>query len=100
MMDNNKQDTTTNGKIILEFFPEEYIALQRELATGLHPVLETRLSRISVEEIDFKLAAIAQYCDIVLDGEYSLEDRMKLCALLTKKLIDKRVRPTGLIIIN
>lgn len=89
-----------NGKVILEFFPEEYIALQRELATGLHPELETRIARISADEIDFKLAAIAQYCDVVLDGTYTLEERMKLCTILTKKLEDKRVRPNAIVIVQ
>lgn len=84
--------------MIHEMFPEEYIRLGRELASGLHPKLEPILTKISVEEIDLKLANIAAYCEVMLDDVYTLEDRCKLCDILTKKLIEKRERPAAIIL--
>lgn len=72
--------------MIIEFFPEGYIALNKELATGLHPALEKRLSAYPADEIDLKLAAIAHYCSILLDGTYTIEAREKLCFILAGRL--------------
>lgn len=70
----------------IEFFPDGYIALNAELATGLHPKLEKFLSEQPVDEVDLKLSIIAHYCAILLDGTYTLEARDKLCHILVGRL--------------
>jgi len=81
-----KQESWTNGKIRFEMLPEGYIALNRELAIGLHPKLEKLLASSPVNETDEKLAKIAAYCSVVLDGMYSLAERDKLCFVLAGRL--------------
>lgn len=87
-------------RMIKEYFPEEYIQLQRELATGLHTRIVDIISQYPADEIDIKLAQIAAYCEIGLNGEYTLEDRRGLCVLLTEKLKLKRERPGGIVVLN
>ncbi len=79
-------ETPGAGKYILEFFPEGYIALNKELATGYHPTLEKLLAVHPSDEVDIRLAAIASYCSIILDGSYSIEERDKLCSVLAGRL--------------
>jgi len=86
------------GKYILEFFPAEYITLSQELATGLHPKLEIILAPLGPDAIDMRLAYIAAYCEVILDGDYSLNDRIKLCGNLYRLLVTKRERPGGIIL--
>ena len=76
----------TAGGVTLEFFPPGHIALSRELATGHHPKLAASLNRFLPEEIELKIAEVAMYCGIVLDGTYTLEERDKLCSILTGRL--------------
>jgi hypothetical protein len=85
---------TTNGKYVFEIFPDEILALDKELNTGYHPRLDF-IRQYPTDEIDIKLAQIAAYCEVVLDGDYSLKDRMKLCKILTEKLILKREDPNA-----
>ena len=81
-----------NGKYVFELFPAEYIALDAELKTEYHPKLAF-LNNYPAEEIDMKLAQIAAYCEVMLDGDYAIIDRIKLCAVLVEKLKDKREVP-------
>jgi len=74
------------GKFNVEMFPEGYILLNRELATGYHPKLELLLSQFPVDEIDLRLSVIAHYLGIVLDGAYTLEARSELCAIMSGRL--------------
>lgn len=100
MTDKEKRNFQMDGnkKYILEFFPEEYILLQNELNSGLHPKLEPILAMTGPEDIDMKLAHTAAYCGVVLKGDYTLEDRIGLCKLLYEKLQDKRERPPAIIL--
>ena len=89
--------------MIYEYFPQEYIELQKELATGYHPQLEKILTINggTSEDIDLKIAQIAAYCEVMLDGVYTLEERMRLCDILRKKLIEKRENPNkGIVLLN
>ena len=79
--------------MIIEKFPEEYIELNKELCTGYHPKLAEIISKIGMDDLDLKLANIAAYCAIALDGEYRLEDRVNLCRILTKELVKMREYP-------
>ena len=93
------QQKWTNGKVTFEFFPEGYIALNKELATGLHPKLEVLLTAQPVDEVDIRLAAISTYCGIALDGEYTVGERDKLCFILAGRLETLRDIPSAKIVI-
>lgn len=79
----------------IEWFPDGYIALNQELATGFHPKLEALLSEQPVNEVDIRLAVISHYCAVMLDGIYTLEARDKLCHILTGRLQVLRVHPSA-----
>ena len=72
--------------MIHEMFPEGYIALNKELASGYHPTLAAKLSKHGADEVDIRLAEIAMHCSVVLDGTYTLEERDHLCAILAGRL--------------
>lgn len=95
-----KQESWNNGKLKFEFFPEGFIALNRELATGLHPKLEVLLAAQPVNEVDIRLAQIASYCQVVLDGSYSLAERDKLCFILAGRLEVLRELPSPQIVLQ
>lgn len=86
-MSHPPEQTNSNGKYIFEFFPEEYIALDRELRTQNHPKLQAILAGYPADEIDIKLAQIAAYCEVMLDGVYEVVERSKLCKILLERLI-------------
>lgn len=86
-----------NGKIVFELFPQEYLDLNAELCTGYHPKIEF-ISQYPPDELDLKLAQIAAYCEVMLDGDYDLEARIKLCKILKEKLIEKREYPSAQVI--
>jgi hypothetical protein len=86
--------------MIYEMFPQEYIELQKELMSGLHPKLEQILSVINADDIDMKLAHIAAYCEVVLDGTYDLDARRNLCDILTKRLVPMREGAKGILIVQ
>jgi hypothetical protein len=79
----------------LEFFPESYLALQEEIVN--HPRLCELIVRHSPREFELRLAEIATYCNVALDGEYTQEDLNGLCHVLWRKLKEKG---TGIILIN
>lgn len=70
----------------LELFPEGLIALNKELATGLHPKLETLLANHPAGEWEIKLSEIAAYCQVALDGVYPPEQISELGFILAGRL--------------
>lgn len=70
----------------IEFFPEGVILLNRELATGLHPKLEARLANHPADETEIRLAEIASYCGVVVNGVYEPDQIAELCAILSGRL--------------
>ena len=80
----------TNGKYIVELMPEGYILLATEIATGYHPALGVKLAGISNDELDTKLLVIATYCDVVVDGMYTIQERSILCSILSGRLFHLR----------
>lgn len=72
--------------MILEFFPEGIIALQKELATGYHPTLAQKLGNHRPEDWEVKLAEIASHCSVILDDTYQVEDLDKLGFILAGRL--------------
>lgn len=93
-----KQEKWSNGKVTFEMFPEGYIALNKELATGLHPKLEEHLRQFPADEVDIRLARIAAYCEVMLDATYTIEERDRLCFVLAGRLEALRETPTGIIV--
>lgn len=88
-----------NGKMVFELFPHEFIALDAELKTEFHPKLDF-LKGYAADEIDIKLAQIAAYCEVILDGDYDIKDRTKLAGILVEKLKEKREVPGAQTIIQ
>jgi len=76
-------------RITKEYFPEIYIQLRREV--NKHPVLLASL--ISVDPTDFTaiLAEIGVHCEVMIDGEYSPKDLIRLCEILIQKLQKMRM---------
>ena len=72
----------------LEYFSPARLALQKELEH--HPDLWPYLAKHPPAEFELRLAEVAAYCEIILDGYYSPDDLDALCYLLVKKLYEKR----------
>lgn len=85
--------------MIFEIFPLEYTLLQQELMEGYHPGLAEILATVGPEDLDMKLAQIAAYCGVGLDGIYTLDDRRLLCIVLRRELF-KRRKPLPTVYIN
>jgi len=68
----------------LEFFPDEYVQLNREVA--YHPTLQALLAKHPEHEFELKLAEIAAYCLIEVDGEFTQEELRKLASLCLERL--------------
>lgn len=82
----------------LNFFPDEFIELNMEILN--HPLLGELLSHHPAHEWEIRLAQIAQYCEVVLNGDYMPEDISRIVKILTKRLAEKRVDNRGTLIIS
>ena len=89
----------SNGKYTFELFPQEYIDLNKELYEGGHDKICNILGQYSADEVDIKLAQIASYCEVMLDGDYTLENRMQLCKILKEKLVLMRPQQKSQVIL-
>lgn len=70
-----------------EYFPEEAIALQKELHN--HPALILTLREdMSLNE---KLGHIAEYCNVEVDGMFDDADLKELFTLLVHRLKNKSI---------
>lgn len=83
----------------INIFPDEVVDLQREILHH-HPKLQELLARHHAHEWEVKLAQIAQYCEVILDGTYLEEDIIKICKILEKKLMEKREDNRGILILH
>lgn len=73
----------------LEYHDEIFVELGKE--TLLHEQLCINLLQLPKDSpVELKIAEIATYCDVVLDGTYSPEDVTKLCHTLYNRLRKKR----------
>lgn len=79
----------------LVYFSEERIALQNEILK--HPELIELLQKHPVGEFEIRLAEVASYCEVILDGNYTDTDIDRLCKILTWKLIEMR---TNLVLVS
>lgn len=82
----------------LNFFPEPFTQLNLEIQH--HPILVELLAAHPPHEWEIRLAQIAQYCEVVLDGSYMPEDIENLCNILFKRLISMREDNRGLLVIE
>ena len=82
----------------LEYFPEAYIELQKELR--FHPVLLDRLQKFDQKDVELVIAEIAAYCEILMDGIYVEADIVRLAELMLPRLRAKRQRPDSVIIVH
>ena len=73
---------------ILEYFPEERRALASEVKK--HPELAPLLNEFEPTDFPNRLATIAAFCGVIVDGVYTNEELNKLCSILTHLLIKKR----------
>lgn len=76
--------TTTAGKFTLEWFPVELQVLREEIQ--FHPALLQILNDQEDKDVYIALAEIAAFVGVVLDGDYTRDDIINLCALLIRKL--------------
>ena len=86
-------------KRTLDYFTDSYTSLLLEC--NRHPVLKAQLLELGGKEDNWSewLAEIAAYCNVALDGMYSVEDLEILYPQLTKRMIDTRMSySTGIII--
>jgi hypothetical protein len=71
-----------------DYFPEELIALRREIQE--HPPLLKILAEQEDKDVYIQILEIAAYCKILVSGEYTRDDMLNLCEMLTKKLVSMR----------
>lgn len=76
------------GKLNIVYFPQELIDLNEE--TAHHPDLKIRLDAQENKDIYITINEIAAFLGIVLDGMYTQEDVLKLCADMIQKLRSRR----------
>lgn len=82
----------------INIWPDELIALNRE--TMNHPKLMKLLANHQAAEWEIKLAEIANYCAVIVDGDYSPDAILQLARILLAKLIELREDNRGLVVIT
>lgn len=70
-----------------EYFDPRMLALQEEVYH--HPQLMELLAKHPPQEMEMRIAEIAAYCEVMLDGYYSEEQLNELADVLTRKLKQK-----------
>ena len=86
------------NNLIIQQFPESYIALNRELS--YHPQLVEFLQKHPANEFELRMAEICAYCSIALDGQYTPKDLERLADILLKRLVAKRERRPDITIVQ
>lgn len=76
--------TTTAGKYTLEWFPPELQVLREEIQ--FHPALLKILNDQTDKDVYVAISEIAAFTGVLLDGTYTRDDIINLCALLIRKL--------------
>lgn len=85
----NRTFNIPNG-VKVAYFPPEFVTLSQEIIH--HPVLIDLLQDYPADEDSFelRLAGIAAYCEIMLDGDYMPDDIVRIAKMCTQRLQDKR----------
>lgn len=76
--------TTTAGKFTLEWFPIELQVLREEIM--FHPALLQILNDQQDKDVYVAISEIAAFTGVILDGTYTRDDIINLCAILIRKL--------------
>jgi hypothetical protein len=76
------------GKLRVEMFPDEILLLQQELIH--HPDLQVILALQADPDFYVRLADIAAYCGVIVDGNYTYEDILGMIKVCTVKLYNMR----------
>lgn len=72
----------------LVYFPESALVLDEEIKKN-HPALANVLAQYPNRPLEVKIAAVAAYCNIMVDGYFTENDLKQLIDLLLKKLQEK-----------
>lgn len=73
-----------------EMFPPVFLALQEEIQN--HQALLVNLLQLPKDSsMEMKLAEVAAFCGIILDGFYNEEQVMEICEECIKRLKQARV---------
>ena len=67
--------------------PPQLAALRREIQ--YHPELVKKLGN-QMDDLPTTIGVIAGYLEIAMEGEYSFQDLMGACELITRKLYESR----------
>lgn len=78
----------TNGKMVFEFYNPIFFQLQEE--TAHHPELRMNLAMHAGDKLEERLAEIAAYCGVLLDGYYTPDRLVVVADELLKLLKSKR----------
>lgn len=73
---------------VFDFFPQELIDLRLEIQK--HPPLLQILADQADKDVYIQIMEIATYCEILVAGEYTKDDMLNLCTMLTQKLMSMR----------
>lgn len=71
-----------------DYFPQELIDLRIEVQK--HPPLLKLLHEQEDKDVYIQILEIATYCKILVTGEYTRDDMLNLCKMLTEKLMGMR----------
>lgn len=71
-------------------FPIEFQELQLELMNGHHNTLISQMNELGLRDMSDGLVHMATYCEILVEGTYTYEDKMKLCRRVAEALKGKR----------
>jgi hypothetical protein len=68
----------------IEYIHPNFLHLQKEVLN--HPKLCEYIDKYKGGEMELKLAEIATYCNVIVDGDYSPDQLNELAGILTKRL--------------
>jgi hypothetical protein len=71
-----------------DYFPQELIDLRLEIQK--HPPLLKVMAEQEDKDVYIQILEIAAYCKILVAGEYTKDDMLELCKMLTQKLMSMR----------
>lgn len=87
--ESNIGKTLTLKNVAFDYFPQELIDLRLEITK--HPDLLKILHEQEDKDVYIQILEIAAYCKILVMGEYTRDDMLNLCKMLTEKLMSMRV---------
>lgn len=86
--ESNIGKTLSLKNVAFDYFPQELIDLRIEIQK--HPELLKILHEQEDKDVYIQIMEIASYCKILVMGEYTRDDMLNLCTMLTQKLMSMR----------